>query len=85
MRLVQLVDNVSDVYTKKERLISLSFLNKPKISFLSMIKYPTEYLMIELSLIPLSPISSTMTLLKPKKLIIDLIISIITESFEFYC
>lgn len=41
--------------------------------------------MIELSLIPLSPIPSTMASLKPKKLIIDLIIFIITESFEFSC
>jgi hypothetical protein len=30
------------VFNKKERLISLSFLDKPKISFLSMIKYPTD-------------------------------------------
>lgn len=39
--------------------------------------------MIELSLIPLSPIPSTMASLKPKKLIIDLIRFMFTEFFVF--
>ena len=71
---------------KKERLVRLSFLsyiNLRSFMILSYISCTSLYLMIELSLIPLSPIPSTMASLKPKKLIIDLIRFMFTEFFVF--